>query len=134
MGMLLQEMGALLPDLGVSLFILIMPTALFAHTAEFVWRRGSFENIGPLVILNIFLAISIISMASAGRVSTFTVMAMAGYVLLGVAIFSMMCLLLVARAWRYVHSRPRLRRIKPVQQTQFLYYDESLDVYSARPH
>jgi hypothetical protein len=106
----------LLLNLALCLFVLSMPSLLLCYSAYVIRRRKSFENAGVHILVNVFLAIWVVSMVLAKQLSTLTAVALAGYIVAGYIFCSIACGLLCMQVWKYLQARPQMQRIKAAKR------------------
>jgi hypothetical protein len=110
-------MEALIVYFIPSLMILFLPIALAVYTAGCIYERRSWENAGPVVLLNIILAISIAVIILDKQVSTLLTMAMASYGFIAALVVVFVAGLFVIKSWLWISTRLPLR-FSPVRNDQ----------------
>lgn len=109
-------MEALLWNLVLCLFVLFMPIVLFIYTLLYVNQEESHAAAGLLVLLNIFLALAIISTVAQKQLPTLTVTAISGYMLVAATYVCVRGIILCARIWKRVQTRLANRRFQYVDE------------------
>jgi L-lactate permease len=109
-------MEALLWNLALCLFVLFMPIVLFIYTLLYVSQEESHTAAGLLVLLNIFLALAIISTVAQKQLPTLTVTAISGYMLVVATYVCVRGIILCTRIWNRVQARLANRRFQYVDE------------------
>lgn len=104
-------MESLLINLILSLIVLFMPVLLL-YVSGFLYEHEYCKDVSLLILLNVFLAVSIIILVIDKQVSTFAAMAVFGYGLVTVAIVGVMVGSLLSRTWSRIRVRSQLRMIE----------------------
>lgn len=107
----MESLLSLLINLILCLTVLFMPVLLLYGSA-FSYEHGYCKDASLLILLNVFLAVSIIILVIDKQVSTFAVMAVFGYGLVTVAIVGVMVGSLLSRTWSRIRVRSQLRMLE----------------------
>jgi hypothetical protein len=99
----------LLINLALCLIVLVIPSLLAGYTAALVYEYGSLRRLRSLVLANVVLAVSIVSLVVNRQVSTLTAMAVTGYVLATVMVVAILIGMLLMRLGKYISTRSRVR-------------------------